>query len=348
MEGKNLEAKYIYTKEFRLPSEAHSNTLHRDNQRRSFINIKILVLLIITCILCIQMCENAEARDIERHLILYEDSGSVQSLYNDKFTSIYREIGDEEIYSVYWFNLIKIKELHVERIKRYNVIPSGKPLYFSSLYKEEGISQASWGGGTLSFVVENGSFASIGHYMNLKIDESTSTSVYEGKITGIEPCSKENNYFGSRSSEIADYDDEKLGIAYVNDDTGVYGIFKRNLIGQSIPVALRSEVTEGKAQLITTLEETDPVIYDVNVKFEGPSGENYTDKFVITILDDEFYKITNGIVKGMSGSPIIQNGKVIGALAQTHNKGQNAICIFADMMLRDLQKMENKYSKTLD
>jgi hypothetical protein len=347
MEGKSLEAKYIYTKEFRLPSKAQCNRLFGEKRKLSNIKFKCLVSIILACILVIPLFGSAETKDMEQYLILYEDSGSVESLYNDKSISVYRQPGDEERYIVYWFNLIKIRELHVERIKRYNVIPSGIPLYFSSLYEENGEPQAFNNGGTLSFVTENGYFASIGHYMNLKIDESTSTSVYEGKITGIEPCSEGNNYFGSRSSEIADYNDEKLGLAYVNTDTGVYGIFNRNISGQSIPVALRSEVIEGKAQLITTLG-TDPVIYDAEVKFEGQSGERFADEFVVTIADEDFYKITNGIVKGMSGSPIIQNEKVIGVVAQTYNKGQNAICLYADTMLRDLQKMENTYSKALD
>lgn len=81
-----------------------------------------------------------------------------------------------------------------------------------------------------------------------------------------------------------------------------------------IPIALRSEASLGKAILIATLENEAPEEYEIEI--QKVYTNNYLDNksMVIKITDERLLEKSGGIVQGMSGSPILQNGKLIGAL----------------------------------
>lgn len=78
-----------------------------------------------------------------------------------------------------------------------------------------------------------------------------------------------------------------------------------------IPVALRSEINLGKATIISTLENGKPKEYEVEIQKIYLNNNIDNKSMVIKITDEELIEKTGGIVQGMSGSPIIQNGKLI-------------------------------------
>ena len=102
---------------------------------------------------------------------------------------------------------------------------------------------------------------------------------------------------------------------------------------EKYPVALRDEITTGKAQIISCVDGQESKRYDIEiVKINNNLQE--TKNMVIKITDEELLDRTGGIVQGMSGSPIIQNGKIIGAV--THvlvSDPQKGYAIFIENML---------------
>lgn len=107
-----------------------------------------------------------------------------------------------------------------------------------------------------------------------------------------------------------------IGNIFKNTSYGVYGSL--NNVGylninsnKTIPVALRNEINLGKAKLISTLENDNPKEYDVEIAKVYTNNNIDNKSMVIKITDQKLIDKTGGIVQGMSGSPIIQDGKLI-------------------------------------
>ena len=126
-----------------------------------------------------------------------------------------------------------------------------------------------------------------------------------------------------------------------NDITGVYGITDNISGGVNVmKIALKQEVEVGKAQIITTLDDEGPMVYNCEIEKVYHNDSSKIKNMVIKITDEELLKKTGGIVQGMSGSPLIQNGKLIGAvthvLVDDSCKGYG---IFAENMLETAQSV---------
>ena len=106
-------------------------------------------------------------------------------------------------------------------------------------------------------------------------------------------------------------------------------------------VALREEIQKGKATILCSLDNQKPQEYEIEIE-KIYKDNNYDNKsMLIKITDEELIEKTGGIIQGMSGSPIIQNGKVVGAL--THvlvNDPQTGYGVFADLMIKQAREVE--------
>ena len=83
---------------------------------------------------------------------------------------------------------------------------------------------------------------------------------------------------------------------------------------EAIPIAFKSEVKAGKAKILTTISGNKPEEYDVEIEKLTLSNNCKTKNIVIKVTDERLLSETGGIVQGMSGSPIIQDGKLVGAV----------------------------------
>ncbi len=132
-----------------------------------------------------------------------------------------------------------------------------------------------------------------------------------------------------------------LGEVLQNCDNGVYFNCEYQPEGETMSLAYWSEVTTGKAQIYTTVEGQSPQYYDVRIDKINPKASNKN--FVVTVTDPKLLEQTGGIVQGMSGSPIIQNGKLIGAMTHVFvddpTKGYG---IFAENMLETAQSVSEQ------
>ncbi len=127
-----------------------------------------------------------------------------------------------------------------------------------------------------------------------------------------------------------------------NCDIGVYGNLSGNInISTLTEVALRQEVKNGEAQILCTVEGETPKLYSCTVKKRTANEHSKTQNLTITVTDQELIKKTGGIVQGMSGAPILQNGKLIGAV--THvlvDDPTRGYGIFAENMLDMAKSVE--------
>lgn len=131
------------------------------------------------------------------------------------------------------------------------------------------------------------------------------------------------------------FDNVAIGELWDNSEQGVFGSFNKLPVTdkRAIPVAGRDEVTEGAATILATLTGGEIREYGIEIEKIYKSSGN-TKNFLIRVTDQALIDQTGGIVQGMSGSPIIQNGKLVGAV--THvlvNDPTHGYGIFIENML---------------
>lgn len=160
----------------------------------------------------------------------------------------------------------------------------------------------------------NGVFAGLGHAVcdvdTGEIMPLAGGDVVEATVNG---CYKGSP--GSAGELCGVFSSGSIGELYINSSTGVYGVLnKYNTDSDVLPVALKQEVKEGAARIICTIDENGPQFYDIEItkvfSVESGSQRNMT----IKVKDKRLIEKTGGIVQGMSGSPIIQNNMLVGAV----------------------------------
>ena len=178
------------------------------------------------------------------------------------------------------------------------------------------IKDSSAGVGTMTYIdPESGCFGALGHPISdadtQKILPLGSGEIVDVTITGCDKgavgCPGE--LFGTFLSGLA------AGNIRRNCDQGIFGSL--TYIGgraEAIPIAFKTEVETGPATILTTVSGSTPKEYTVEIDKISLSEAASTKNIIIRVTDPELLSITGGIVQGMSGSPIIQNGKIIGAV----------------------------------
>lgn len=136
------------------------------------------------------------------------------------------------------------------------------------------------------------------------------------------------------------------GDLLLNDITGVFGECTATVDGQVMPIAYKNEIKKETAQILTTIDGTVPQLYDCQIEKINLESDSLIKNIVIKITDKKLLETTGGIVQGVSGSPIIQNGKLIGAvthvLIDDPTKGYG---IFAENMLSTAQSIAEQKLK---
>ena len=197
--------------------------------------------------------------------------------------------------------------------------------------------QDTQGIGTITFVDENGKFGALGHGITDSdtgiLMEISEGSIYEAKILDI--VKGEVGKPGEMMGMIQVSETTRLGEIQSNQEQGIFGNISENLELESdaVQIGLKQEIEVGKAQILCNLGEGEK-LYDIEIEKIQVNSRDVNKSMVIRITDEELLAKTNGIVQGMSGSPIIQNGKLIGAV--THVFVQNpakGYGIFIETML---------------
>ena len=128
---------------------------------------------------------------------------------------------------------------------------------------------------------------------------------------------------------------EPIGNLIQNTYSGIYGKYTQVLSSKEpVKVAMKQQVHEGKAQILTTVSGTTSQVYDIDIIHINYNEEKASKNMVIKITDEKLLSQTGGIIQGMSGSPILQNGMLVGAITHVFvNDPTKGYGIFAENML---------------
>lgn len=200
------------------------------------------------------------------------------------------------------------------------------------------VRDSAAGIGTLTFYEpESKMFGGLGHPVSdpttgeavpLGAGEITKAQIY-GVVAGRDGTAGELCGLLLPSSDI--------GEISANTPSGVYGALTEPLNGEPIPIAFRQEVHTGAASILTTVDGDTPHEYSIEIERINLLDLGGSKAMVIKITDPELLSLTGGIVRGMSGSPIIQDGRFAGAV--THvlvNDPSRGYAIFAETMLENI------------
>ena len=173
--------------------------------------------------------------------------------------------------------------------------------------------------GTLTFVDEKGNYGALGHGIS-DVDtgellEIQNGALYQAQILGIQKGAKGSP--GELSGLIRYEQGKIIGSIETNSKNGIYGHFtgdrKSPISLKKMPVGYKQEVTEGEASILCCVED-EVKEYQAEITKIDMNHSDTNKSFVIRVTDPKLLSITGGIVQGMSGSPVLQNGKIIGAV----------------------------------
>lgn len=134
--------------------------------------------------------------------------------------------------------------------------------------------------------------------------------IYESDVTSIRKSTNGNP--GSKNAKI-DYD-TNLGDIKTNTKTGIYGNYTSEIDGFKIDVAQFDDIKKGKAYIYTVIDGTSEEKYEIEITNLYKNRIDSTKSIAFTITDKNLLSKSGGIVQGMSGSPIVQDNKLIGAV----------------------------------
>ena len=198
------------------------------------------------------------------------------------------------------------------------------------IYLRQGIA----GIGTVTWYdPETGKFGTLGHGVSdaqgnlLHMHEG---AAYEAEIISVKKgkCGDPGQLKGSADAQCV------IATLYRNTPQGVFGLTEKGWSGTPVPVAEYGDIQTGSASIRSTVGSSEPQEYSVEILKIYPEDRADGRNFLIRITDPELLETTGGIVQGMSGSPIIQDGKLVGAV--THvlvNDPTTGYGIFIENML---------------
>ena len=195
--------------------------------------------------------------------------------------------------------------------------------------------------GTLTFVDQNGNYGALGHGISdvdtgelLHIDDG---DLYQAQIVGIQ---KGSSGSPGELSGLIHYEAEKIiGSIEKNCEQGIYGKLSElpeELGLRKMEVAYKQELEIGPASILCCVDGTVRE-FDAEITRIDMNHEDTNKSFVIQVTDSELLELTGGIVQGMSGSPVIQNGKFVGAVTHVFiQDSTGGYGIFAENMLENI------------
>lgn len=176
------------------------------------------------------------------------------------------------------------------------------------------VRDSTAGIGTVTFYnKQSGMFAALGHQIN-DVDTNEIMPLLEGEAVGATVTGVQSGNKNTAGSLCCRFEDYTVGRLMENTSCGIYGSYTSvSDKTKEYSVAAAQEVKKGSAQIISTVDGNSPQTYDIEIVKVNYKGDGEKD-IVFKVKDDKLIEKTGGIVQGMSGSPIIQNNKLVGAV----------------------------------
>lgn len=258
-------------------------------------------------------------------------------------------INGKKITSLYQLKTIlnqnKNKEVTIEiltddkkrkvKIKPIQDIEDGN--YKLGLWAREGTQ----GIGTVTFYdPKNKKFGALGHAIT-DIDTEKIMLLEKGEILSSQIHAVKKGRRGQPGELIGYFNDNSkvLGDIKSNTQNGIFGhIYSHNekyFEGKAYPIALKNEIREGKAQILSNINGTKVENFDIIIQKIYRFNQSDMKQMIIKVVDKKLINKTGGIVQGMSGSPILQNGKIVGAVTHVFvNDPTKGFGIFIENMIK--------------
>lgn len=208
------------------------------------------------------------------------------------------------------------------------------------------VRDAAAGVGTMTFYEpSSGMFAALGHGIT-DIDTSDLIQIANGELVTTNILSIVKGEKGAPGEIRGTIENGvSFGNIYINTKYGVYGnVLNKSRLevnsAEEMEVALRNEIKTGKAQILCELQDGKIERYEIEIQKLFINNNEDNKSMVIKVTDKRLIEKTGGIIQGMSGAPIIQNGKFVGAV--THvlvNDPTIGYGVFADIMIKQLKEV---------
>lgn len=208
------------------------------------------------------------------------------------------------------------------------------------------VRDSTAGVGTLTFYdPQKNTFGALGHAIT-DVDTGTMLSVKNGEIMQSKIIDVKQGEKGN-PGELKGVFSEKqnvIGTIFNNTRYGIYGkmnrYFDASTLKEPLPICYRHDVRIGDAKILTTIDEEGIKEFDIKILKVNTQDTPSAKGMVIEITDPELLERTGGIVQGMSGSPIIQDGKIVGAITHVFiNDPKKGYGIFIEWMLEEADKI---------
>lgn len=200
------------------------------------------------------------------------------------------------------------------------------------------IRDSSAGIGTVTFCTQEGYFASLGHAV-CDIDTKQVIPICQGDTSEVCIVNIVKGKSGCAGELCGYLENEKTGSVFSNGDMGVYGHFEQIPSSQILEIGYADEIENGDATIFTTLENGKIEEYKIQITSINKNSQD-NKHLIVKITDENLINKTGGIIQGMSGSPIVQNGKLVGAITHVFlNDSTGGYGIFAQTMLENVNKI---------
>lgn len=246
------------------------------------------------------------------------------------------------------FEIVRDKEKFTTKIKP--IYDTKSNAYRLGLY----IRDSAAGVGTLTFYDPTSNYyGALGHVIT-DVDTQDPIVVGDGKIYNANVTSIDKGTSGKPGGKRAQIEDESHVIGNITKNTpfGIFGEMyekpSNGIYDEPIPIALPEEVKEGPAEMLTVIEGQKVEKFDIEIVNVIDQKYPATKGMVIKVTDKRLLDKTGGIIQGMSGSPIIQDGKLVGVVTHVFvNEPTSGYGSFIEWMIRDAGILEPENNQNL-
>ena len=248
----------------------------------------------------------------------------------EELTQVVEQSGGKPLQIVYKRNGSEKKTVLTPRYS------DSEGVYKTGIY----VKDSGAGIGTVSYIdPETLEFGGLGHGI-CEGESGSLIPISKGSVVDVNINGIKKGAVGAPGELRGYFSSGRVGSLLVNNDCGVFGAFAKvpsGLPSEPLSIGIKEELKNGKAYIYTTLDGCTPKKYEIeisNIKLSETHGKCFT----VKVTDKLLLEKTGGIVQGMSGSPIIQNGKLVGAV--THvliNDPTTGYGIFIENMLNAAQ-----------
>lgn len=275
----------------------------------------------------------------------YENTGIVEG---DMIVEINEKTVTNTTELIECVNNSKGKQISIKYVRDGEILETNiKPIETSKDDYKLGlwVRDAAAGVGTISYYEpKSGLFAALGHGI-IDVDTEKLLDISSGEFVTTDIVSIVKGEKGNPGKIQGSVEaQQKIGDVYKNTEFGVFGKVSNTSVlnedlTKTVKVASRNEIKTGKATIMCTLENNIKKEYEVEIEKIYKNNNTDNKSMVIKVTDKELLEKTGGIIQGMSGSPIMQNGKIIGVL--THVLVSNPTVgygVFADLMVEKMKE----------